>query len=163
MWRWNKRLEAMLASEAGSDSAAALTMIVRYHRRSVTIHQVRQALDASGPDPTAHQVIEAAAYFSLRARGLVIDHPRLIDKIPTPNIAHMLSVSGDFSRPEFGGAGYFAVVASASARSRRVDLIDPYSGRADVTLSEFFDFSSGIFLVFDEASPPPRAKLLHST
>jgi hypothetical protein len=38
MWPWwKKRVEIVLASTAGDDATAALTMILRYHRRSVSI------------------------------------------------------------------------------------------------------------------------------
>jgi len=188
MWPWRRRVEVVLASSAGDDATAALTMILRYHRKPVTLDEVRQAihkdrkpldveaairmlsqdrsvtleevLRATRKDrvPHAGTVVEAADRFDLHARGLAVDDPMVLKSIPTPNIAHMMRVRGQYPRPLEGGLdGYFAVVVSISQHN--VHWINPYVGQLDDEPDAFCEFASGIFLVFDEAAPLPRARL----
>ena len=159
MWRWPRRLDVVLASEAGNDAIAALTTIVRFHNRSVTLEHVQQAFHAVGGEGNAVQIIQAAEQLSLRTQGLEITHSSFIRKLPTPCIAHMSVVRGDIPRRWQNIDGYFAVVGSISMLARRVTWIDPYSGRTEASLSEFLHYASGIFLVFDKAHVLPRARL----
>jgi ABC-type bacteriocin/lantibiotic exporter with double-glycine peptidase domain len=159
MWRWNKRLDVVLASEAGGDSIAALATIVRFHDRSVTLEQVRDAVHYVGGAANAAQIVKAAEHFSLRTQGLELSASSLIAQIPTPNIAHMVRARGDIPRRWQNTDGYFAVVGSISMLFRRVAWIDPYSGRTEASLGEFLHYASGIFLVFEKAQALPRAKL----
>lgn len=75
-------------------------MILRYHRKPVTFDEVRQAIyeDRTGAANAAH-VINAAERFRLRGRGLFVEAPMLLARIPTPNIAHMMPDRGQFPRP----------------------------------------------------------------
>jgi ABC-type bacteriocin/lantibiotic exporter with double-glycine peptidase domain len=159
MWPWSRRVEVVLASSAGDDATAALTMILRYHRKAVTFDEVRQAIYGDGTGvPDAGHVVKAAERFRLRARGLALEDPRQLASIPTPNIAHMMPNLGPFPRARDEPLdGYFAVVASTS--TRRVRWIDPNVGQIDDRPAEFLEFASGVFLVFDEASALPRAQL----
>ena len=159
MWRWTRRLDVVLASDAGDDSIAALATIVRFHYRSATLEQVQQAVHSVGGEANAVQLVHAAEHFSLRTRGLELTHSSLIAKIPTPCIAHMARVRGDIPRRWQNIDGYFAAVGSISTLFRRVAWIDPYSGRTKASLSEFLHYASGIFLVFDRAQKLPRARL----
>jgi ABC-type bacteriocin/lantibiotic exporter with double-glycine peptidase domain len=159
MWRWNKRLDVVLASEAGDDSIAALATIVRFHDRSVTLEQVRQAVHDVGGEANAAQIADAAERFSLQTQGFMISHCSRIAQIRTPSIAHMVRVRGDIPRRWQNIDGYFAVVGSISMLFRRVAWIDPYSGRTTTSLSEFLHYASGAFLVFEKAQALPRAKL----
>jgi ABC-type bacteriocin/lantibiotic exporter with double-glycine peptidase domain len=159
MWPWRRRVEVVLASTAGDDTTAALTMILRYHRRSVAFDEVRQAIyeDRTGA-PNANHVVAAAEHFRLQVRGLAIDHPTLLARIPTPSIAHVMRDPGPFPRRlDEGLDGYFAVVVSISPR--RVRWIDPYLGEHDHEHAVFLDYASGVFLVFDDGHALPRARL----
>lgn len=149
----------MQVSSSGDDATAALTMILRYHRRTVTVDEVRKAIhDGRTGVPHAGHVIAAAERFRLRGRGLVIDHPGWLARIPTPNIAHMMSDRGQFPRSLDNGLdGYFAVTVSTSPR--RIRWIDPYVGQIDDEPAAFVEFASGVFLVFEDAQALPRAKL----
>lgn len=91
-------------------------------------------------------------------QGLAVDDPILLESIPTPNIAHMMHVPGQFPRSlEEGLDAYFAVVVSVSQHS--VHWINPHVGQIDDEPDAFCEFASGIFLVFDEAAPLPRVRL----
>ena len=112
--------------------------ILRYHHRSVSVDDVRQAIYADGaivPTALARQII----------------------RLPTPSIAHMLATPGRFPRPSAEWSdGFFEVLETVSAR--RVRLISPYRGRRDVDYDELVKTSSGVFLVFEEATALPRAQ-----
>jgi hypothetical protein len=134
-------------------------MLLRYHRRPVTFDEVRQAIyeDRTGV-PNAGDVVKAAERFRLRVLGLAAEDPMLLESIPTPNIALMMRDRGQFPRSLDGGInGYFAVVVSISQHSVR--WINPYVGEIDEEPDAFCELASGIFLVFDEAHPLPRARL----
>jgi ABC-type bacteriocin/lantibiotic exporter with double-glycine peptidase domain len=159
MWPWRRRVEVVLASSAEDGTTAALTMILRYHRRSVTLDEVRQAIygDRTGA-PDANQVVAAAEHFRLHVRGLGIDHPTQVARIPTPNIAHMMPDRGPFPRAlDKSLDGYFVVVVSTSPR--RIRWIDPSMGQRDREHAVFVERASGVFLVFDDAHALPRARL----
>src|ERR1700759_202438 len=100
MWPWRRRVEVVLASSAGDDATAALTMILRYHRKPATFDEGRQAIyeDRTGV-PNAAQVVNAAERCHLRGRGLFGEARMLPATIPTPNIAHMMPDRGQFPRP----------------------------------------------------------------
>jgi hypothetical protein len=133
-------------------------MILRYHRRSVTPDEVRQVIygDRTGK-PDGNHLLAAAEHFRLRVRGLAIDHPTLLTRIPTPNIAHVMLSPGPFPRPFPPPEGYFVVVVSTSPRGIR--WIDPHVGQLDREHAVFIERASGVFFVFDDAHALPRAKL----
>ena len=148
MWPWRRRVDVVLASSAGDDTIAALTMILRYHRKSVTFDEVRRAIyeDRTGL-PTALDVVHAAERFQLRGRGLAVEEPMQLAHIATPTIAHMMPDRGEFPRPRDKGLdGYFVVVASISPR--RIRWIDPYIGQIAGDHTKFLELTSGIFLEF---------------
>jgi len=159
-------LQAIRKDHTGVLKAADIVEVTEHFRlhmrdlaQPVTIEEVLQAMlkDRTGV-PNALDIVEAAERFGLRVRGLAVDDPMVLESIPTPNIAHMMRVRGQFPRSlEEGLAAYFAVVVSISQHS--VHWIDPYVGQIDDEPDAFCEFASGIFLVFDEAAPLPRARL----
>ena len=160
MWPWRKRVEVVLASTAVDDAVAALTMILRYHRKPVSLDEVRQAIYEDGPElPDAAHVIAAAERFRLRGRGLLLEDRIWLTRIPMPNIAHMMWHRGEFPRllSSEGLYGYFTVVTSASPH--RVRWIDPYLGEIDDDLTRFLELASGVFLMFDRAPALPPARI----
>jgi ABC-type bacteriocin/lantibiotic exporter with double-glycine peptidase domain len=159
MWPWRRRVEVVLAASAGDDATAALTMILRYHRKPVTFDEVRQAIyQDRSPPVTALDLVHAAEQFRLRARGLAVADPSSLTRLPTPTIAHVMPGRGTFPRPRDGDVdGYFAVVVAISPQ--RIRWIDPYTGEIDDEHGEFVQHASGVFLVFDAAEPIPRARL----
>jgi ABC-type bacteriocin/lantibiotic exporter with double-glycine peptidase domain len=151
MWPWRRRVEVVLASSAGDDATAALTMILRYHRRPGTFDEVRRAIYEDRTDASAAHVVKAAERFHLRGRGYGLEDSALLARIPTPCIAHMKPDRGPVPRASDAAVyGYFAVVAAIS--SHRVRWIDPYVGQIDNAPVEFFTLASGTFLVFDKAA-----------
>lgn len=159
-WPWRRRIEVVAVADAGDDATAALTMILRYHGRSVTTSEVREAIYGERTEPpNALDVVRAAEAYRLQGRGVKLDHPSLLLRLSTPNIAHMSWASGAFPRSaDDGYDGYFAVVESVT--DRRVRWIHPYQGeRFDVDHASFAEIATGIFLEFGEAMALPRAGL----
>jgi ABC-type bacteriocin/lantibiotic exporter with double-glycine peptidase domain len=163
MWPWKNRIDVVLANETGDTTLAALAMVVRYHARSVTLDQVRDAVTEVGGEVggevTAVQMIEAAERFGLRGTGFEVLGPRTIAALRTPNIAHMMRARGNIPRSWQQADAYFAVVSSVSTLVSRVSWIHPELGRKESTIDEFFHYASGVFLVFEKALPLPRAQL----
>jgi len=61
----------VLASSAGDDATAALTMILRYHRKPVTFDEVRKAIDKDGSGVlNESDAVESAERFCLLIRDL---------------------------------------------------------------------------------------------
>lgn len=149
-------MEVVLAASAGDDATAALTMILRYHRKPVTFGEVRQAIYRDGSaTPHAGHVITAAEQFRLRGAGLRVEHAAQLARLAVPAIAHMLVERGPFPRPGLGGDGFFAILVEISPR--RVRWIDPYAGEIEEDRGDFLAHASGVFLVFEPADPLPRA------
>lgn len=163
MWPWRRRVEVVLASDAGDDTTAALTMILRYHRKSVTFDEVRDAIYGGRMGaPNMSQVIGAAEQFCMQGRGLKLEHPRQLAYLPTPSIAHMMWEPGPFPRSIEGGLdGYLVVVTSVSPP--RVRWVDPYVGQRDHERDAFLEVASGVVLVFEKAGALPGARLHGST
>jgi ABC-type bacteriocin/lantibiotic exporter with double-glycine peptidase domain len=160
MWRrWWRQPEVVLVADAGDDATAALTTILRFHDRSVSIAEVMQVLerDETGRSHAGH-VVAAAEHFRLRAQGFFVEDERSLREVSTPNIAHMSMTPGSFPRPP-GTVDdtYFSVVVAIS--ESRVREIDPYRGRLNWARSDFLSHATGVFLTFDAASPLPRARL----
>src|SRR5215813_12409498 len=167
MWPLRRRIEPVLAAQAGDDATAALATILRHHERHVPLDAVRRAIYVDGGDiPNALQIVNAAATFGLLARGLMIENPAILPSLPMPNIAHLIrslaTLPPDLAAklrvrfrlpPEVGVAGQFAVVEEATPR--RIVWVDPDAGRTKTGLREFRSFSSGVFLVFEKARPLP--------
>jgi hypothetical protein len=171
---WRRRVEPVLSSQAGDDATASLATILYHHHRRVSLDEIRRAIYTGDSEiPNALQIVEAAANFGLRARGVKIDRAALVAALPTPNIAHLLTTPGQFPRDlaneprirvrlrddgtELDHDTLFAVVTDVS--SRRVAWIDPFTGPTRASLEQFVSLASGIFLLFEDGPPPPRAKV----
>ena len=160
MWPWKKRIEIVNPEDAGDDAIAALTMILRYYQKSVTVQEVEQAIYQSSTSgvPTALNLIAAGEHFGLQGKALGLQDERHLDQIPTPNIAHMSLNPGRLPRqlPLPLDNCYFAVVSSIS--TRRVCWVDPYLGNLDEARAEFAARASGVFLIFAQRDSLPVAK-----
>jgi len=158
MWPW-RRPEVVLVEDAGDDATAALTTILRFHRRSVTTAEVRRAVRDAGDDPpSANTIVAVAERFRLQTRGLLVEDPQQIMRLALPCIVHMSHTPGQYPRP-LGEVedGYFAVLTAL--KLDRVHWIDPYEGAIDATYQVFFEYASGAVLVFGRARPLPPARL----
>ena len=160
MWRrWWRQPEVVLIADAGDDATAALTTILRFHGRSVSIAEVKQVLerDETGCSHAGH-VVAAAEHFRLRVQGIFVEDGRCLGEVSTPSIAHMSMTPGSFPRP-LGTVddSYFSVVVAIS--ESRVREIDPYRGQFNWARSDFMSHATGVFLTFDAASPLPRMRL----
>jgi ABC-type bacteriocin/lantibiotic exporter with double-glycine peptidase domain len=160
MWPWRKQIEVVLASEAGDDATATLTMMLRYHRRSVTIDEVRKAVHDDGVEPPdALHVVQAAERFRCRCAACS-------SRIRGCSCIFRCHASGICrQRPRrfrggWGGVedGFFVVVAAIAGL--RVRWIDPYSGPLVRNHRDFLENATGVFLVFDKAHAIPQARRL---
>jgi ABC-type bacteriocin/lantibiotic exporter with double-glycine peptidase domain len=159
MWPWRRRVEVVLAADAGDDATAALTMILRHRGKPVTFDEVRDAIygDRTGAANMAH-VLEAAERFGMHGRGLQLEDRRQLAYIPAPSIVHLMWDRGAFPRSLDGGLdGYFVVVTSISPQ--RVRWIDPYVGPTERVHDAFFEIASGVVLVLEQAQALPGARL----
>lgn len=138
-------MHLITARKAGDDATACLAMILNHHGRHPSLDEVRRAIYAeSDSRASALSVIEGAARFGLRGRGLSIGDPSNLGTLRAPYIAHMRA---------HGGA--FAVVSKASARG--VTILDPHARQTQMTIEAFGQAASGVFLVFERAmTVPPK-------
>jgi Peptidase C39 family len=168
-------VKPILESEAGDDATASLATILLHHGRRIALDEIRRAIYTDGSDvPTALQLVEAAESFGLHARGVKVENPAWLQRLPMPSIAHMLTARGAFPRNladepktrlrirpdgmDPGVDGRFAVITAASAR--RVEWIDARNGPTEQDVSEFVSFASGLFLVFQKGRALPPARLV---
>jgi ABC-type bacteriocin/lantibiotic exporter with double-glycine peptidase domain len=155
MWPWSRWAVEPVLVDDGDDVPAALAMILRYHRRAVTLDEVTAAL---GAGVSAYDVVAAAERFGLRGVGWKIDRVPALPRLKVPCIAHLHGDRRSGARaPGPPGDGVFAVVVAVSRD--RVDWIDPVYGVDRAPPDEFFAKSTGIFLCFYEATALPRARL----
>ena len=154
-WPWKRRVEVITREQAGDDATAALAMILRYHRRTVTIDEVRQAIFRGEHRPSnALDLVQAAENYRLRGQGVRIDHPSFLQRITLPCIAHMSFGRASLEQPI---DGHFAVIDRVTPSGAH--LIDPYRGPSDDAYADLVDMWTGVVLVFEEASAAPRAVL----
>src|ERR1051326_8845030 len=107
MWPWGRRKHFITAEKAGDDATACLAMILHHYGRHPSLDEVRRAIYAeSDSRASALSVIEGAARFGLRGRGLSIGDLSNLGSLRTPYIAHLR---------EHGGA--FAVVTKTTTRA----------------------------------------------
>ena len=158
MWPW-RRPEAVLVEDTDDDTTAALTTILRFHRRSVTTAEVQQAVHDAGDDPpSANTIVAVALRYRLQTRGLLIEDPGQIVQLTVPCIMHMSLTQGACPRP-LGTVedGYFAVLTKLMPS--RVHWIDPYRGAIDTTYSFFFEYATGVAFEFKPGRALPAARL----
>jgi ABC-type bacteriocin/lantibiotic exporter with double-glycine peptidase domain len=138
-------MRLITATKAGDDATACLAMILHHYGRHPSLDEVRRAIYAeSDSRASALSVIEGAARFGLRGRGLSIGDVSNLGGLRPPYIAHIRS---------HGGA--FAVIAKASGR--QVTVLDPHGKQSQMTMEQFAQAASGVFLVFERAmTVPPK-------
>lgn len=158
-WPWKRRVEVVLVEDAGDDATATLAMILRYHRRTIAIADVAEALSVdSGPVRTALDIVHAAEHFRLQTRAVELAHASHFGQIPLPCIAHMSRTLGSLPRrhEEYGDC-YFALIERVTPST--VHWIDPYEGRVEHFQDDLAAQATGVCLLFGEADPLPGAML----
>ena len=160
-WPWSKRIELVELDDDTDDAAATLTMMLRYHGRSVRPDEVVKALESIAQGwPSAGHMVEAAALFGMTVRGVIVGDVRDVAIMSTPCICHLSRTAHSFPRPEsVRGDTRFAVLERVSTKTALV--VDPESGVNSMPFSELVLFSTGVFLLF-EPTTIPRARVLPS-
>lgn len=154
-------MEPVLADDTIDDTCAVLTMVARFHGRSIEPSKVDAMLRRLGAEPyqrDAANLVDGAAELGLRARGLELDRAADIAALTFPCVAHLLA-SGERDPDSFGGAGYFVLLERIYLQHAELSVIDPYSSRDREPVTHLFSRGSGVFITFEPGHKIPRAIL----
>jgi ATP-binding cassette, subfamily B, bacterial len=128
-----RRVPVLLQLNAVECGAACLAMILNHHGWRIRVADCREACGAGRDGVTARELAEAARSYGFRVKAFSLG-PADIKHIHGPAIAHW----------EFN---HFVVVEQWSPR--RVDIVDPASGRRRLTADEFAAGFTGVILTLE--------------
>lgn len=119
--------------EIADCGAAALAMALSYHGRHVPLAELHEAAGTGRDGVDALRLVQAAATYGLRARGVAteLDDLRVL---PRGTVLHW-------------GASHFVVLDAASRRG--VTIADPLVGRYRVNWSAADDLYSGVAIILE--------------
>lgn len=123
-------IQQMAATDCG---AACLAMVLTYHGKSVGLSDVRDMSGVGRDGVNAKQLLAAARWYGLRARGVSIEIPHL-KHLPAATILHW-------------GFNHFVVFERVHADA--IEIIDPSIGRRRVPLDEVRTQFTGVSLMFE--------------
>ncbi len=127
-----RRLPVVQQTTGADCGAACLTTVLRYFGKHVGLEEVRIAT-ATGRDGTsASHIVEAARRFDLRGRGVSITVDDLV-YLETGAILHW---------------GFNHFVVFEKLKRKHVAILDPASGRRNITREEFAEKFTGVALIF---------------
>lgn len=128
-----RRLPVLLQMNSVECGAACLAMILSYFGRKTGVAECRDCCGIGRDGVTAEIIAKAARSYGLRARAFSIE-PADFQQLPLPAIAHW----------EFN---HFVVVERWSPR--RVSIVDPASGRRQLSAAEFEAGITGVVLTIE--------------
>jgi HlyB family type I secretion system ABC transporter len=139
-----RRVPVRLQLSAVECGAACLAMILSYYGRQTQVAECRDWIGIGRDGTTAEAIARAGRAFGLRVKAYTIEELRDFNYVSLPAIAHW-----NFE--------HFVVVECWS--SKRVEIVDPASGRRQLTLAQFSAGFTGIVLTFEPGVQFERHRL----
>ena len=132
-WLRRRRVPVILQLSSVECGAACLAMILGYFGRRTRVADCLECLSVGRDGLTAEAIAKGARNFGLRVKAYTLE-PTGFKQVPLPVIVHW-----NFK--------HFVVVERW--RPDRVDLVDPASGRRQLTAQEFDAGFTGVVLTFE--------------
>ncbi|WP_433349726.1 peptidase domain-containing ABC transporter [Microtetraspora malaysiensis] len=129
----SRRVPVAQQNTATECGAACLAMVLSFHGRRTSPHELNERLQIGRDGLTARDIMAAARESGLKARGFALA-PADLARVPLPAVVHWES-------------NHFVVVERWT--ERRVDVVDPALGRRRMTSEEFAAGFSGVVLAFE--------------
>ncbi|WP_370299216.1 peptidase domain-containing ABC transporter [Abyssibacter sp.] len=127
---WGGRAPVVLQTEAAECGLACLAVIAGYHRKRLSLGQLRRLMEVSSRGTTLAELIQFAARLDFGARALRLE-PIDLGQINLPCILHW-------------DMDHFVVLEKLTKRGARI--IDPSIGRRQVSMRELSGHFTGVAL-----------------
>ncbi len=128
----SRKVPVIMQMEALECGAACLCMISSYYGKWVPLPKVRKDCGVSRDGSVAKNILVAARKYGFEASGYKME-PSDIGEMPLPAIIHW-------------NFNHFVVLTKIDYKKKKVHLNDPARGRVVVSLDEFDNSFTGIFL-----------------